>query len=118
VLNNQLIQKTIIKKAENMVQLKTNYSVTSYTIERSVFDASNYTEFIERFMRNMKLQKKLKKAEVIDQATEKLMIEYGIPLDIVSGMMYKYVHIKTNRHGIIVNFENEVLTDKIYNQIS
>jgi len=94
VINNQLMQKPIIKKSSNIVQLKTNYSVINYEIYRSVTDNHDYASLVQLFLNNLKTIKKLKSATVISNKTENVLKEYGVPVDVVSTINYEKIEIK------------------------
>ena len=93
VINNQLMQKPIIKKSDNVVQLKTNYSVISYILQSASVSNQKYSEVVQKFMNDMKVAKKLKKAELIDKNTEERLKQFGIDDKTLSDLMYKKVEI-------------------------
>ena len=94
VINNQLMQKPIIKKSDNAVQLKTNYSVITYDIHSSSLMNQSYEDMVQKFLNDMKSSKRLKKAEVIDNNTEETLKAYGVDPQIISNLTYKNVEIK------------------------
>ena len=93
-INNQLMQLPIIKKDPSTVQLKTNYSVTNYSIKAFPNTVSDMKDFVNKFINIMKSVKKLKSAEVMDQATELRLKEYGVPVNAISTLNYKKIEIK------------------------
>lgn len=94
VINNQLMQKPIIKKSDNAVQLKTNYSVITYDIHSSSLMNQSYEDMVQKFLNDMKSSKRLKNAEVIDHTTEELLKAYGVDPNTISHLTYKTVEIK------------------------
>jgi len=93
-INNQLMQLPIIKKNANTVQLKTNYSVTDYSIKAFPQNISDFSDIVTKFLNIMKSSKKLKDAEAMDLQTESLLKDYGLPLDEVAKINYKKIEIK------------------------
>jgi len=93
-INNQLMQLPIIKKNASTVQLKTNYSVTDYTIKSFPQTVKSFDDIVNKFLNSMKVARKLKTAEVMDQTTETRMREYGIPVDEISKINYKKIEVK------------------------
>lgn len=93
VLNNQLMQKPILKKSENEVLFKTNYSVTTYSLKRSKLAMQSYTSIVDNFLNEMKNLKKLKEAKSMSAEAEKELIDYGIPTQIVKDLMYEKIEL-------------------------
>ena len=93
VINNQLMQKTLIKKTADSVQLKTNYSVITYRLKNSLLTTKTYNDIVEVFLNNLKTAKKLKKAVIMDKNTETRLSAYGINNDIIKDLNYKNIQI-------------------------
>jgi len=94
-INNQLMQLPIIKKNANTVQLKTNYSVTDYSIKSFPQTVKNFKDIVDKFLNIMKATKKLKTAEVMDATTESRLRDFGVPVDEIAKINYKKIEIKT-----------------------
>jgi len=94
VINNQLMQKPIIKKSASEVQLKTNYSVTTYSIKSFPQHIKSYDDLVNKFLGIMKTAKKLKDTEVMDAATENRLRDYGVPVDEIAKINYKKIDLK------------------------
>ena len=93
-INNQLMQLPLIKKNPSTVQLKTNYSVTDYSIKAFPLTVKSSKDIIEKFLNILKSTKKLKKAEVIDAGTEARLKEYGVPVEAIANIGYKKIETK------------------------
>jgi len=93
-INNQLMQLPIIKKNANTVQLKTNYSVTDYSIKSFPLNVNGFSDIVNKFLNIMKSTKKLKEADVIDAATEARLKEFGLDTDSIASLAYKKISIK------------------------
>jgi hypothetical protein len=87
------MQKTLIKKTADSVQLKTNYSVITYRLKNSLLTTKTYNDIVEVFLNNLKTAKKLKKAVIMDKNTETRLSAYGINNDIIKDLNYKNIQI-------------------------
>ncbi len=94
-INNQLMQLPIIKKNASTVQLKTNYSVTDYTIKSFPQTIKSFDDIVNKFLNSMKAARKLKTVEAMDATTENRLREYGIPVDEIAKINYKKIEIKS-----------------------
>jgi len=93
-INNQLMQLPIIKKNANTVQLKTNYSVTDYSIKSFPQTVKDFKDIVDKFLNIMKVTKKLKTAEVMDSATEARLRDFGVPVGEIAKINYKKIEVK------------------------